>query len=126
MTALQLVLALGLLTVSGAATIAQTKPAGPAGNTDEAGMPAPAKQTAPLDAKREKQAFRIFFKSVGGEIVPAAEGKPATKYEFIPTERELRGVRTFALEVRHLSATNHGLAAAALGEILGRHRRAGS
>ena len=39
---------------------------------------------------------------------------PSTK--FVPTEGEFKGVRTFAKQVRHLSATNHILAAAALGE----------
>ena len=50
------------------------------------------------------------------QIVSAAEAMPATKYEFTPSEGEFKGVRTFARQVRHLSATNHILAAAALGE----------
>lgn len=41
---------------------------------------------------------------------------PATKYEFILTEGEFKSVCTFARQVRRLSATNHILAAAALGE----------
>jgi uncharacterized damage-inducible protein DinB len=76
----------------------------------------PDKRTVPLDAQRERQALRIFLKSVQDQIVSAAEAMPATKYEFIPTEGEFQGVRTFARQVRHLSATNHILAAAALGE----------
>ena len=76
----------------------------------------PVKRTVPLDAQRERQALRIFLKSVQDQIVSAAEAMPATKYEFIPTEGEFKGVRTFARMVRHLSATNHILAAAALGE----------
>jgi len=76
----------------------------------------PVKRTVPLDAQRERQALRIFLKSVQDQIVSAAEAMPATKYEFIPTEGEFKGVRTFARQVRHLSATNHILAAAALGE----------
>lgn len=76
----------------------------------------PDKRTVPLDAQRERQALRIFLKSVQDQIVSAAEAMPATKYEFIPTEGEFKGVRTFARQVRHLSATNHILAAAALGE----------
>jgi len=74
------------------------------------------KRTVPLDAQRERQALRIFLKSVQDQIVSAAEAMPATKYEFTPTEGEFKGVRTFARQVRHLSATNHILAAAALGE----------
>jgi len=76
----------------------------------------PERRTVPLDAQRERQALRIFLKSVQDQIVSAAEAMPATKYEFIPTEGEFKGVRTFARQVRHLSATNHILAAAALGE----------
>jgi uncharacterized damage-inducible protein DinB len=76
----------------------------------------PERRTVPLDAQRERQALRIFLKSVQDQIVSAAEAMPATKYEFIPTEGEFKGVRTFARMVRHLSATNHILAAAALGE----------
>lgn len=74
------------------------------------------KPSDPLDARREKQALRIFLKSVQDQIESAAEAMPATKYEFTPTEGEFKGVRTFARQVRHLSATNHILAAAALGE----------
>src|SRR5438128_12179018 len=76
----------------------------------------PDPRTAPLDAQREKQALRIFLKSVQEQIVSAAEAMPATKYEFTPSEGEFKGVRTFARQVRRLSATNHILAAAALGE----------
>ncbi|HKV82652.1 MAG TPA: DinB family protein [Candidatus Sulfotelmatobacter sp.] len=74
------------------------------------------KTSVSLDARREKQALRIFLKSVEDQIESAAEAMPATKYEFAPTEGEFKGVRTFARQVRHLSATNHILAAAALGE----------
>lgn len=69
-----------------------------------------------LDAQRESQALRIFLKSVQGQITSAAEAMPATKYGFTPADGEFKGVRTFAAQVRHLSATNHILAAAALGE----------
>jgi uncharacterized damage-inducible protein DinB len=41
---------------------------------------------------------------------------PADKYGFAPTEGEFKGVRSFGQQVKHLSATNHILAAAALGE----------
>jgi DinB superfamily len=74
------------------------------------------KPSSPLDARREKQALRVFLKSVQDQIESAAEAMPATKYGFTPTEGEFKGVRTFARQVRHLSATNHILAAAALGE----------
>ncbi len=73
-------------------------------------------QPATFDAQREKQALKIFLKSVHGEIVAAAQDMPAVKYSFTPTEGEFKGVRTFAQQVKHLAATNHILAAAALGE----------
>jgi hypothetical protein len=62
---------------------------------------------ATLDAQREKRALQIFLKSVQTEIVAAAEDMPAYKYSFAPTEGEFKGVRTFAQQVKHLSATNH-------------------
>jgi uncharacterized damage-inducible protein DinB len=76
----------------------------------------PEKSTVPLDAQQEKAALRVFLKDIQHQIVSTAEAMPATKYEFTPTEGEFKGVRTFARQVRHLSATNHILAAAALGE----------
>jgi len=70
----------------------------------------------PLDAEREKTALKIFLKSVQKDIVQVAEAMPADMYGFVPTEGEFKGVRTFGQQVKHLSATNHILAAAALGE----------
>jgi hypothetical protein len=69
-----------------------------------------------LDARQEKTAMQVFLKSVQKQIVSAAEAMPADKYGFAPTDGEFKGVRTFGQQVKHLSATNHILAAAALGE----------
>jgi uncharacterized damage-inducible protein DinB len=71
---------------------------------------------AALDARREKRALQIFLKAAQTPIVSAAEAMPADKYGFAPTDGEFKGVRTFGQEVKHLAATNHILAAAALGE----------
>jgi uncharacterized damage-inducible protein DinB len=49
-------------------------------------------------------------------IIPAVDAMPADKFGFAPTDGEFKGVRTFGQMVKHLSATNHILAAAALGE----------
>jgi len=49
-------------------------------------------------------------------LVPAATAMPEEKYSFAPSAGEFNGVRTFAEQVKHLSATNYILAAAALGE----------
>jgi hypothetical protein len=67
----------------------------------------PDKRTVPLDAQRERQALRIFLKSVQDQVGSAAEAMAATEYEFIPSEGEFKGARTFARKVRHLPATNH-------------------
>jgi uncharacterized damage-inducible protein DinB len=72
--------------------------------------------TVTLDAEREKRALLIFVKSVQAQIVSAADAMPAVKYSFAPTDGEFKGVRTFGQQVKHLAATNHILAAAALGE----------
>jgi len=99
-------------------TVAQTNHA----HTEiPAAQTATAEQTADrgiatLDAQREKRAMQIFLKSVQTQIVSAAEAMPATKYGFVPTDGEFKDVRTFGAQVRHLAATNHILAAAALGE----------
>ena len=71
---------------------------------------------AALDAQREKHALQVFLKIVQNNIVSAADAMPAVKYSFAPTDGEFKGVRTFGQQVKHLAATNHILAAAALGE----------
>jgi uncharacterized damage-inducible protein DinB len=74
------------------------------------------KGAAALDAQREKHALQVFLKSVQTQIVPAADAMPAVKYGFVPTDGEFKGVRTFGQQIKHLAATNHILAAAALDE----------
>jgi uncharacterized damage-inducible protein DinB len=74
------------------------------------------KPAATLDAQREKVALQVFLRTVQTHVVSAAEAMPADKYNFAPTEGEFKGVRTFGQQVKHLAATNHILAAAALGE----------
>ena len=75
-----------------------------------------AKETAGLDAEREKHALQIFLKLTEKLLVSAADAMPADKYGFAPTDGEFKGVRTFGQMVKHFSATNHILAAASLGE----------
>ncbi len=91
-----------------AVVVAQTAVAAPqqAGGT----------RAAALDSHREKRAIQVFLKSVQTQIVSAADAMPADKYKFVPTDGEFKGVRTFGQQVKHLAATNHILAAAALGE----------
>lgn len=47
-------------------------------------------------------------------VVPAAEAMPEEKYSFAPTNGEFAGVRTFAEQVKHLSAGNYQLGAHSL------------
>ena len=83
----------------------------------QAGQPSvDTKGTVSLDAEREKNALQILFKLTERVMVSAADAMPADKYGFAPTDGEFKGVRTFGQMVKHLSATNYILAAAALGE----------
>src|SRR5437868_5416067 len=75
-----------------------------------------AKESTSLDAEREKHALQVLAKLTEKVIVSAADSMPADKYGFAPTDGEFKGVRTFGQMVKHLSATNYILAAAALGE----------
>jgi len=75
-----------------------------------------AKETASLDAEREKHALQVLAKLTEKVIVSAADAMPADKYGFAPKDGEFKGVRTFGQMVKHLSATNCILSAAALGE----------
>jgi hypothetical protein len=94
--------------ICGGTTSAQpVPPLHPDKMADEAGV---------LDAGAEKRALQIFLKSVQSQIVSAADAMPAVKYGFAPEDGEFKGVRTFSQQVKHLAATNHILAAAALGE----------
>jgi len=74
------------------------------------------KESAILDAEREKHALQVLAKLTEKVIVSAADAMPADKYVFAPTDGEFKGVRSFGQMVKHLSATNYILAAAALGE----------
>ena len=74
------------------------------------------KNDASLDAQRERYALQALLGVVEKEIISAVDAMPADKFGFAPTDGEFKGVRTFGQMVKHFSATNHILAAAALGE----------
>jgi uncharacterized damage-inducible protein DinB len=74
------------------------------------------KNDASLDAQQEKRSLQSLMKIVEREIISTVDAMPADKFGFAPTDGEFKGVRTFGQMVKHLSATNHILAAAALGE----------
>lgn len=48
------------------------------------------------------------------EIVPLAEAMPADAYQFAPKDGSFTGVRTFALQVRHLATVLYEVSAAAM------------
>src|SRR5215471_962522 len=50
------------------------------------------------------------------DVVGAAEAMPADKYNFAPTQGEFKGVRTFALQVRHIATVINQLASGVTGE----------
>jgi uncharacterized damage-inducible protein DinB len=114
------IFAAALLPLCGSIAPAQTVSRGKSVAEAQAGMaapePHPDKGAAALDAQREKRALQVFLKAVETPIVSAADTMPTVKYGFAPTEGEFKGVRTFGQQVKHLAATNHILAAAALGE----------
>lgn len=70
-------------------------------------------------AKTTETTTQVLDKSIfnmEGEFVPAAEAMPEEKYSFAPTSGEFKGVRTFAVQVKHVAAVNYIVAAAILGE----------
>ncbi len=55
--------------------------------------------------------------SVEKEIVEAAEAMPEDKFNFAPTgPGEFKGVRTFAMQVKHVAVANYAFGSAILGE----------
>lgn len=50
------------------------------------------------------------------QFVPAAEAMPAGKYDFAPPGADFTGVRTFALQVRHVATANFVVYSAILGQ----------
>lgn len=62
------------------------------------------------------QTVDFFVTELEKQLVETADAMPAWKYPFVPTNGEFKGVRSFGQQVKHLSATNYILAAAALGE----------
>jgi uncharacterized damage-inducible protein DinB len=109
-----------LLLASGSIMLAQTERPGRIVLVAQPGMAVAQEhadeRAAALDGQRERRALQVFLKLGQTLIVSAADAMPADKYGFAPTDGEFKGVRTFGQQVKHLAATNHILAAAALGE----------
>src|ERR1700728_2507890 len=56
------------------------------------------------------------LKIAESQFVPVAEAMPADKYDFAPAGPGFDGVRTFALEVKHVAAANFLFYSAILGQ----------
>lgn len=68
------------------------------------------------DHKTVAGVFNGALSNVEREFVSAAEAMPADKYSFAPTSGEFTGVRTFALQVRHVASVNYEFGSVILGE----------
>jgi uncharacterized damage-inducible protein DinB len=83
---------------------------------------APAKPAAPSDQPPPKltiaQIMDRQLTSLEKEFVQAAEAMPDDKFNFAPTQGEFKGVRTFALQVKHVAHTNTLIFSMLLGEKL--------
>ena len=72
-----------------------------------------------IKATDKPTAASIFDRSLTGlerEFVSLAEAMPDDKFNFAPTQGEFNGVRTFAIQVRHVAANNFQAASSITGE----------
>jgi hypothetical protein len=83
---------------------------------------APARPAAPSDQPPPKltvaQIMDRQLTTLEKEFVPAAEAMPDDKFNFAPTQGEFKGVRTFALQLKHVAHDNFLLFSGLLGEKL--------
>jgi uncharacterized damage-inducible protein DinB len=71
---------------------------------------------SPPPAKSPGDALNFDLGIAEHDFVPAAEAMPEDKYSFAPTSGEFKGVRSFAEQVKHVSAANYMFGASILGE----------
>jgi len=72
-----------------------------------------------LAADAAPDARQIFDRQLSNterEVVGLTEAMPSAKFDFAPANGNFKGVRTFALEARHISFEINCIAAALLGE----------
>ena len=109
-------LCLSLATLAaGPAWSAPDKPAAPARPAAPA-KPAPAPEQPPRFTVAQIMDRQLT--ALEKELVPAAEAMPDDKFGFAPTQGEFKGVRTFALQIKHIAHTNFVEFANLLGEKL--------
>lgn len=71
----------------------------------------------PKPKEEHRGVTELLNRNVGNmehEFVPAAEAMPEDKFNFVPTNGEFKGVRTYAQMIKHVAAVNYELAAALL------------
>jgi hypothetical protein len=107
MRTMPLMLALSLAAPLAAQDMAAAKPA----EKKAAAKAAPKKMDATVG-----QAMDGTYQWVVNEFMGAAEAMPEDKYGFAPTNGEFKGVKTFAQQVKHVSAINYFLGSIILGE----------
>ena len=73
-------------------------------------------QEKPSENQTVANVFNHSLSSAEREFISAAEAMPDDKYSYAPTSGEFKGVRTFALEVRHVATVNYEFGAIILGE----------
>src|SRR3984957_9697976 len=74
-----------------------------------------------LAADAAPDARQIFDRQLSNterEVVGLAEAMPADKFDFAPTNGNFKGVRTFALQARHIAFEINAVASALLGETI--------
>jgi hypothetical protein len=79
--------------------------------TGSAQQPAAAVQPHTMASMMEAQ-----LSSVEGQFVTAAEAMPTEQYSFAPSGSNFSGVRTFALEVKHVATANFVIYSGMLGQ----------
>ncbi len=67
-------------------------------------------------SKTASQVLDASVKNVEGEFVPAVEAMPEDKFDFAPSSGEFKGVRTFAMQAKHVAAVNYLVGSTMLGE----------
>jgi hypothetical protein len=84
------------------------------------GQPITAQQTTAAQPTRQLQTISQIqdnsVRIVERGLMQTAAAMPESKYSFVPTNGEFKGVRTFAMQVKHVAVSNYVMAAAILRE----------
>src|SRR5580693_440542 len=77
-----------------------------------------AQDAKPAEHRTIAQVLDRGVTGVENEFVSAAEAMPEDKYSFAPTNGELKGVRKFAQQVKHVGFANHLYFGPLMGETI--------